>query len=146
MPGTAVDTSVVVAALLAWHEHHEAAFGCLEQILSSEGAVLLPLPVLVESYSVLTRLPAPNRLSPSDAHALLSNALRARSRLVGLEPENAWSFLASLADNQVAGGVTYDAQIASCARNANADRLVTLNLRHFQRFGSDMLEILSPLG
>lgn len=57
----ALDTSVVVAALLAVHEHHAVAAPYVAA-LRRESTIIVPLPVLVESYSVLTRLPTPLRL------------------------------------------------------------------------------------
>ena len=44
----------------------------------------------------------------------------------------------------VAGGATYDAEIAASARAAGAQRLLTLNARHFERLGSEGLEIVDP--
>ncbi len=45
------DTSVVVAALSAWHEQHDVAARALERV------TVLPAHVMLEAYSVLTRLP-----------------------------------------------------------------------------------------
>ncbi len=146
MPGTAVDTSLVIAFLLSWHEHHEASFKALDKTLEAEGKVFLPVPALVEAYSVLTRLPAPHRLNPGDALSLLRGRLETASTLVDFEARSAWLFLEGLAQRHTAGGAVYDAQIVQCAQEARADRLLTLNLRHFQRLKPEGLEILSPLG
>ncbi|MEX2240756.1 MAG: PIN domain-containing protein [Burkholderiales bacterium] len=51
----AADTSVVVAAFASWHEGHAAALRALGR------GVRVPAHVLLESYSVLTRLPPPHR-------------------------------------------------------------------------------------
>lgn len=50
---TAVDTSLVVAAFASWHERHEAARRAMD------GGVRLIEHCALETYSVLTRLPAP---------------------------------------------------------------------------------------
>ncbi|MGH2821880.1 MAG: PIN domain-containing protein [Thermoleophilaceae bacterium] len=47
-----VPASAVVAALAAWHDDHEASARALEDV------VAIPAHVMVETYSVLTRLPA----------------------------------------------------------------------------------------
>ena len=61
---TAVDTSVIVAALSSWHPAHQRARP------ATRGAVLVSHSLL-ESYSVLTRLPGEHRLPPdSVAEAL----------------------------------------------------------------------------
>lgn len=61
---TAVDTSVVVPALLGWHEHHDA---CRQ---AARGTAI-PAHALLESYSVMTRLPSPHRLAAAVAAELL---------------------------------------------------------------------------
>jgi AbrB family looped-hinge helix DNA binding protein len=50
----AVDTSVVVAGFASWHEAHRSAAALARQ-------PRVPAHVLVEAYSVLTRLPPPHR-------------------------------------------------------------------------------------
>src|SRR2546422_3207638 len=47
----------------------------------------LPISALIEAYSVLTRLPAPYRLAPADAFAVL----RSEERRVGKECRSRWS-------------------------------------------------------
>lgn len=61
----AVDTSVVVAAFATWHDGHGAALAALDR------HPRLPAHVLLESYSVLTRLPPPHRTSPATASSFL---------------------------------------------------------------------------
>jgi predicted nucleic acid-binding protein len=61
---TAVDTSVVVPALLTWHEHHGA---CRQ---AARGTAI-PAHALLESYSVMTRLPSPHRVAGAVAAELL---------------------------------------------------------------------------
>jgi len=43
------DTSVIIAALLSWHERHDAARVALDSMLQKNGLVL-PAPVLIEAY------------------------------------------------------------------------------------------------
>jgi hypothetical protein len=51
----AADTSIAVAAFATWHENHDRALRALD------GAVRLIEHCALETYSVLTRLPAPHR-------------------------------------------------------------------------------------
>lgn len=144
MARTAVDSSVLVAALLAWHEAHEPAFAALESALEEEGEVALPVSALVECYSVFTRLPASHRLSPEDAAGLLESALRGASRLAGLRASGGWAFLSTLVREQVRGGATYDRRILEEAQAAGANRLLTLNGPDFRRFAPGGVEIVVP--
>lgn len=90
--GTALDSSVIVPALLAWHEgeHHAGVFQVVKEALVAESKVILPLSALVEAYAVLTRLPAPWRLQAVDAHRLLVSTFLGKAVVVGLDGDLAW--------------------------------------------------------
>ena len=138
----AVDTSVVVAALLGWHEEHEVARKALERSLTADRPVL-PAPVLLEAYAVMTRLPSPHRLSPIDAAALLRDTF-AGVATVALDGGEVWKLIEDLEAGQVAGGRSYDGHILACARKAGARRLLTLNERDFLALGDHEIEIVRP--
>ena len=140
----ALDTSVVVAALLSWHEEHDWARSTLEDLLTSEEEILLPMRVVVEAYSVMTRLPSPHRLAPRDAWQLLDESFKSSSRLIGLTARQLWQLLESLAEHCVAGGAAYDAEIIECAARGAARAIVTLNRQQFERLAPDELEVLGP--
>jgi predicted nucleic acid-binding protein len=127
----AVDSSVLIAGLLVWHEHHDVAHRRMDQLAESGHELILPIHSLIETYSVLTRLPAPHRLSPLAARDLLA-AYRTSMRLVGLPEEEAWKLVDAWGDRGIAGGRTYDALIAASARRGGANRILTLNTRHYE--------------
>lgn len=108
-----------------------------------KGRPLLPVPALIEAYAVLTRLPSPHRLAPADAVEILGR-LRERVKLVPVPAARAWSFIRDAAGRGIAGGATYDAQIAEAATWAGARRLLTLNVVQFDRAAGDGLEIIRP--
>jgi predicted nucleic acid-binding protein len=138
----ALDTSVLVAALLSWHEKHAAAASAVEAALADPAGVVLPLPVLLEAYAVMTRLPAPHRLRPDAAAEVLRRSLAERARIVALDGAEGWRFVAALAGAGVSGGRAYDAHVAACARAAAAERLVTLNERDFAAVAPDLALIV----
>jgi predicted nucleic acid-binding protein len=138
----AVDSSVLVAALLTWHGNHEASLQRIDNLLASGHVLVLPLHSLVETYSVLTRLPSPHRLSPLAAVQLLE-AQRTSFRLVGLANDDGWEFIRGLGQSGVHGGRTYDALIAASARKGGAGRILTLNSRHFEELDPE-LEVVFP--
>jgi len=111
----AVDTSVVVAGFASWHEAHTEARAALAR------QPRIPAHVLIESYSVLTRLPPPHR-APSP---LVAEFLRARFpdpplTLVG----RAHVALLQLAiEGGVRGGAMYDALVGATAKHAGATLL-----------------------
>jgi predicted nucleic acid-binding protein len=142
---TALDSSIILAGLLAWHEAHDRAFRALVQARANEDAALVvPAPALVEAYAVMTRLPAPHRLAPADAIALLSGSFEGRSTVVSLSGTETWRFLHAAADHEIAGGRGYDALILQCARKARATTLLTLDRRDFSRLDPGGIRIVVP--
>lgn len=115
------DTSVLVAAFASWHEHH----GIAAAALARTDAVVVHC--LLETYSVLTRLPAPHRMSSPTVAGYLRLAF-GKSALLSLPASEQRSLVARCASLGISGGAVYDALIgATCAR-AGA-RLLTLDAR-----------------
>ncbi len=136
------DTSCLVAAACAWHEHHAATATDLARRAEAGEKPVLAAPALVEAYAVLTRLPPPYRLRPSDALAVIEGSW-SKAEVVALSGAETWKLLRSLPDAGVAGGRSYDALIAACARKARAATILTWNLRDFAPF-ADGIEIRAP--
>lgn len=116
----AADTSVVVAAFASWHEHHELARKALD-----DGLRLIDHCAL-ETYSVLTRLPAPHRCTGQ----VVSEFIRLRFaepflRLNGPAYQN---FVLKLPGHGITGGAAYDALIAATAV-AHSAEIVTCDRR-----------------
>ncbi len=127
----AVDTSCMIAALCGWHERNAAAVAEINRRLDRGERLATCAPALVETYSVLTRLPAPHRMSSQDAwQAIEANFVRGRS-VVALDTTAYVAVLRQLASEGIGGGRTYDALIAACAAITKANTLLTFNRRHF---------------
>jgi predicted nucleic acid-binding protein len=109
------DTSVVVPALTDWHEHHRQARSAIE------GVQRLPAPVLVESYSVLTRLPRGLALSPVDAKKVLCGAFP--DAPLTLDPAGYRALLELVAPGGLRGGAVYDALVGWTAAQAGVELL-----------------------
>jgi predicted nucleic acid-binding protein len=104
----AVDTSVVIAAFSSWHEQHEQALAALDT--SPE----LPAHVALEAYSVLTRLPSPNRAKPADVRQFLAHEFQ--SPYLALSGAQVGELIAELEERAITGGATYDAVVGATAR------------------------------
>ena len=131
VPIFTIDTSCMVAAVCAWHEHHVVACTEIETRLERGEQLAVAAHALVEAYAVLTRLPSPHRLSPADAWTLVEANFVEHATLVALSGTSYVRLLRRVAKEVVAGGRAYDAVIAECARQARADVLLTFNRRHF---------------
>jgi len=102
-----VDTSVAVALTLADHEHHDATFDALQgRRLGLAGHAAF------ETFSVLTRLPAPARRTPATVARLLARSFP-HSRFLGADASR--SLLTRLDSLGIAGGSVYDALVGAVA-------------------------------
>lgn len=121
----------MVAAVCAWHEHHEAARAGVEDRLERGDTLAIAAHAVAEAYAVLTRLPAPHRLAPADAWALVNANFVDPAIIVTLDADGYRGVLRGLAADGIGGGKTYDALIGRCASQAGVETLLTLNPRHF---------------
>jgi predicted nucleic acid-binding protein len=102
-----IDTSVALALAVAGHEHHHAtrkAIGGRSCGLSGHA--------VFETFSVLTRLPPPNRRTPRAIARLLAHNFPSSRFLSAQGAERLHARLASL---NIAGGAVYDALVAATA-------------------------------
>jgi predicted nucleic acid-binding protein len=136
------DTSCLVAAVCSWREHHAATAEELARRSKRREQMVMAAPALDEAYAVLTRLPPPYRLRPQDALAVMVGNW-GETEVAAMTGADTWPFLEALPGIGIAGGSTYDAQIAACARKARADVILTWNVRDFERV-AEGLEVASP--
>ncbi len=119
----ACDTSVAIAALDPTHEAHRACRRVLVELRPA-----LAGHAAFETYSVLTRLPLPLRLTASQAATVLSAAF----------PEECWldatatgDLRKRLGDRGIVGGSVYDALVGHAA--ATNDRSLLTRDRRAER-------------
>jgi toxin FitB len=125
----AVDSSVAVPAVAGWHESHELC-------RRAAAAAWIPSHVLVETYSVLTRIPYPYRLAADTAAGLVVGFFgKKRTLFASEELMNGIVELSGAAG--VGGGSIYDALIGRIASDHDAT-LLTLDrraVRTYERLG-----------
>ncbi len=138
-----LDTSCLVAAVCAWHRHHDATRREIERREDDGEKLVLSAHSLLEAFSVLTRLPGPHRLRPDDALALIEANWR-QTRLVALAGPDYRATLRRCRDVGIGGGAVYDALTAACARKAAVQTLVTWDLEGFERFLEDEPAVRAP--
>ncbi len=132
---TAIDSSVAVAAVSAWHPAHRradpAAQGCT-----------IAAHALVEVYSVLTRLPTDQRVDPADAHAVLTARFPA-DQILSASRSLQRQYVNTLFRAGISGGAVYDGLIALVARE-HGEQLLTLDARAartYRALGIDFEEV-----
>ena len=123
------DTSVVVAAFASWHESHAVARRALD------GGLRLIEHCALETYSVLTRLPAPHRTDGSIVRAFLD--ARFPQPWLHLKTSDYRAFVLALPANGVTGGAAFGALVAAAAAAGDAE-LFTCDRRAapiYERYG-----------
>ena len=139
----AVDASVLVAALVGWHERHEAAASAVDAALGRK-ALLIPAPALIECYALLTSLPAQHRLTHADAYHLMRSSF-ATARIAGPRTRDSWSALRRWSVAPVGGNDAYDALLVDIAVEAGAKSLLTFRRQEMERFAVAGLAIVEPV-
>ncbi len=134
MSRVALDTSAAIPFLLVRHEAHEAV---MDRVASL--SVSMTGHSLIETYSVLTRLPGDARLLPGDA----SQLLEANFAPPVLIDEHAVAGVPQvLAEHGIAGGAVYDALVALAVKGTDVT-LLTRDLRAVATYS--VLDILFEL-
>jgi predicted nucleic acid-binding protein len=129
------DTSVLVAAILRQHMHHQTSLAVY--LKAEKKTACCAAHTLAEVYSALTHMPAAQRMA-SDQALFFINEIRQRLTIITLNEEDYASTIASAAAEGVTGGTIYDALLAKCALKANASTIYTWDLGHFRLLGAEV--------
>lgn len=136
------DSSVLIPAFYKFDGNHESSAKAFRS--ASRADSFCALRTLGEVYSVLTGLPVRPRITGPDGMAILRQ-IREKLTIISLSEEEYVSALQSVSET-IVGGAAYDALIARCAIKAQADILLTWNVRDFTRFGPDVARLVkTPL-
>ncbi|AUX36372.1 MULTISPECIES: type II toxin-antitoxin system VapC family toxin [Sorangium] len=140
----ALDTSVLVAAIVGGHRHHARARCWLLAIENGQLQGTASWHAMSETWSVLTRLPVTPKIAPHAAWA----AVRRLRTMLDLIPPTERIYRAALArctGRQLTSGVVFDALHVVTAEEARADALLTFNHADFVRLvGKESLRIIVP--
>ena len=139
----AADASVLVAAVVSWHERHRAAASAVEAALARR-TLVLPSTVIVDAYAILTRLPAQHRLAHADAFHLLRSSF-GTARVAGPRTRDAWSMLRRFSVAPIGGSDVYDAQLVEIAKDAGAKTLLSFRRAELERLAVPGIEIVEPV-
>jgi predicted nucleic acid-binding protein len=139
----AADATVLVAAIVGWHERHRPAIAAVEAALARKSLVI-PAPALVESYAILTRLPAQHRLTHADAFHLLRSSF-SPARIAAAKTRDAWSALRRWSVAGIGGSDAFDANVVAIAKEAGAKTLLTFRRMELERLTISGIEIVEPV-
>jgi predicted nucleic acid-binding protein len=132
----AFDSSVIIAGTHDRHPHHGRAIVWIDAVLEQRITGMVTWHALAEIWSVLTRMPAPARLSPEQAMRVVRR-VQGVFQLHPMEPAVYNEALQRCTDRGFASGVVFDALHLVGAEHAGADAIVTFN-------GADFVRLASP--
>ncbi len=135
------DTSVLVAAMIASHPAHEPSAAWLLRARAGEVSGGVSTHSLAELYAVLTRYPLRPRIHPELATRLIHGNLK-NLRKVALSSKDYERVMDCVGERNLSGGAIYDALIAHAALVFKAEKLLTLNPKHFVRLGGSVAKIV----
>jgi predicted nucleic acid-binding protein len=139
-----LDTNVLVSAVIKQHVFHERAFVVFESVLDGKREGTVSSHSLAEMYSVLTKLPPPYRHTPEQALLSIEENVLKHFQIISLSGRDYAAVLREAALAGIQGGSIYDALLLRCAVASGADRIYTLNLKHFQSLaGPEIVKKLS---
>ena len=127
-----LDTSVLVAAVIEQHGDHARAFALLQRVQSGKDEAVVSAHSLAETYSTLTKLPAPFRHSPEQALLSIEENILKHFKTSSLSGADYAALIREAAAVGIQGGTIYDAVLMKSAAKAEVSRIYTLNLKHFQ--------------
>ena len=134
------DTTILVAASVADHSHHNQAIDALELSQSGKIESYVSGHSLYEVYAVLTRTPFHPAVYPSEALKILQENILPYFKLVTITPQMYIETIRECADRGWIGGRIYDAIHLGCARESDCERIYTFNVRHFQQLAPDLAQ------
>jgi len=102
--------------------------------LDSGNVDFCALRTLGEVYATLTGLPLRPRITGPEGISIVKQ-MRERLTLITTSEQEYVSALELASSGTIVGAAAYDALIAHCALKADADILLTWNVRDFARFG-----------
>jgi predicted nucleic acid-binding protein len=105
---------------------------------------VIPVHAILETFSVLTRSPAPLFVPPAQVREMLVENFFEVAEIPDMTANRCWAALDELSARSIGGGLLYDAIIAQSCYEAGAKLLLTWNVRDFLRVAPPALEIRQP--
>ena len=131
-----LDTSVLVAAVIAQHDAHSRAFPLLQRVQTGRDTGFVEAHGLAEMYAVLTRFPPPSRHSPEQALLNIEENVLKHFKVSSLSGAEYVSLLREAALAGIQGGTIYDSILLKSAEKSGVDQIFTLNPNHFRAAAS----------
>ncbi|MFP4067441.1 MAG: type II toxin-antitoxin system VapC family toxin [Spirochaetaceae bacterium] len=138
------DTSVLVAALVDQLSNHQSAFGVFDSYTRDENEGYCSTHALSETYSALTALPLPRRISSVEARMLIEESILGRLEIVELNNVDYMNAIENVSVRGLTSGIIYDALHVEAAKKASCSRIYTYNINHSEALITEGISVSSP--
>lgn len=139
----ALDTSVLIAALLPKHTDHARAFLWVDAAVRGEVDAVICTHALAELYSVLTRLRLERLLSPAEAREMVQH-VATKLDVVDVHLDLLMRAIERCAERHAGSGAIFDAMHVLAAEDAGAEVLLTLDRGDPARLARRGLRVAAP--
>jgi predicted nucleic acid-binding protein len=138
-----IDASVIVPLLAKRSANHQRAWAAYDSLTAAHAEFVVTDHALLESFSVLSRAPAPLGTGHNEAEELLKRNFSSTT-IAPLAPGMAWDIIRLTLSRGFWGGRVYDAAIAYATFEAGARLLLTWNVKDFHSVAPVGLEVREP--
>ena len=128
---TWLDTTVLVAGLVAAHPDHDVCRIHLSQASAAPGSYRCTTHALAETFRVLVALPLKPRIQPAAALIAIRTSLMTRLNPLPLTTADYEQAFDLVVGSTLGAGAVYDALHLVGAERMGAKRLLTANISHF---------------
>jgi predicted nucleic acid-binding protein len=135
------DTNVLTAAFIPQHPNYYSCRPWFERAKAGEFESYVSLHSLAELYSVLTKLPLIEKITPIAAQGIIFSSLEGFAK-VQLDMTDYAAAINRVTRAGLVSGSVFDALIAQAALNAGVDRILTFNVRDFARLGDEVSALI----
>lgn len=139
-----LDTSVLVPALVDQLSNHQSAFAVFHPYTGDGNRGYCSTHALSETYSALTALPLPRRISSIEARMLIEESIFDRLEVVELDKGDYLNAIRNVSVRGLTSGIIYDALHVEAAKKASCSRIYTYNIDHFEALITEGISVSSP--
>ena len=126
-----IDTSVLVSAILPDHVHYPQSRPWIERAKVGAFELVIASHSLVETYSVLTRLPRRPRIKPAEAFQLIQQNVSPHATIVALSGDDYVKLITELSRTGITGGRSLRRRDCDSRQTERCRSVVDLERRSF---------------
>jgi predicted nucleic acid-binding protein len=139
------DTNVLIGVFLPEHRSHADCVVWLERAQIGEVEGYVGTHSLAELYSNLIKLPLKQKITPDLARNLITTNLDAFVK-VSLDVVDYGAAIDRVTQYGLVSGAVFDALIAQAGLKVGVDRILTFNVRDFERLGDEVRGLIEVPG